>query len=69
MNDKKYTASTNWTQPYTHIWIGSTSRKRQIIDAMMNDLYEQQLAFIDAAVDQSDLSESKALISWIMQKQ
>jgi hypothetical protein len=49
--------------------VGSISRKRQIIDRMMNDLHTQQLDFIDAAVDQSDLSDAKALISWIMQKQ
>lgn len=49
--------------------VGSISRKRQIIDRMMNDLHTQQLDFIDQAVDASDLSDAKALISWIMQKQ
>lgn len=46
----------------------SISRKRQIIDAMMNDLHTQMLDFIDAAVDSSDLSDAKVLIQHIMQK-
>jgi hypothetical protein len=36
---------------------------------MMNDLHTQQLDFIDAAVDSSDLSDAKTVIAHIMQKQ
>jgi hypothetical protein len=63
---KKYTASTRWTQPYHYItgW-----RKRQTINRVLDDLHTQQLDFIDAAVDQSDLSDAKTIIAHIMQKQ
>ena len=63
--DKRYTASTRWTQPYHHItgW-----RKRQTLDRIIDDLHTQQLDMIDEAVDRSDLSQAKELISWIMNK-
>jgi hypothetical protein len=69
---QRYTASTRWTQPYGdrsvpyhHItgW-----RKRQTLDRIIDDLHTQQLDMIDEAVDRSDLSQAKELISWIMNK-
>ncbi len=64
--DKSYNNQLHGTYSYR---VGSISRKRQIIDRMMNDLHTQQLDFIDAAVDQSDLSDAKTVIDHIMQKQ
>ena len=43
-------------------------RKRQIIDAMLDELHTQQLDLIDEAVEMSDLSDAKAVIEFIMQK-
>lgn len=64
--DKSYNNQIHGTYTYR---IGSINRKRQIIDAMMDSLHTQQLEYIDAAVETSDLSDAKELISWIMQKQ
>ena len=58
-----YQNSLRWTQPYS---LGS--RKRQIIDRMMDDLHGQMLDFIDQAVEASDLSDAKEVIEWIMKK-
>lgn len=41
------------------------NRKRQIIDAMVNDLHNQQLDMIDAAVDYSDLEQAREVIEYI----
>jgi hypothetical protein len=41
------------------------NRKRQIIDATLDELHEMQLAMIDAAVDCSDLQEAREVIDWI----
>jgi hypothetical protein len=64
--DKSYNNQIHGTYTYR---VGSINRKRQIIDAMMNDLHGQQLDFIDAAVDTSDLADAKMVIDYIMQKQ
>jgi hypothetical protein len=60
MEDKRY--SIKWTQPYTG-W-----RKRQIIDSFVNDLHNQQLDYIDQAVEASDLRDAKELIDYIRSK-
>jgi hypothetical protein len=49
-------------KPYYRV---SMNRKRQIIDATLDELHEMQLAMIDAAVDCSDLQEAREVIDWI----
>jgi hypothetical protein len=49
-------------KPYYKV---SMSRKRQIIDAQLDELHNMQLDMIDAAVEQSDLRDSKELIEYI----
>jgi len=49
-------------KPYYSI---SMNRKRQIIDATLDELHEMQLAMIDAAVDCSDCREAQEIIDWI----
>lgn len=44
------------------------SRKRQIIDAQLDELHTMQLDMIDQAVEYSDLRESKEVIDWIKEK-
>lgn len=43
------------------------NRKRQIIDAMVNDLHEQYFDMIEQAVDHSDLRQAKEVIDYIRQ--
>lgn len=65
MNQNKrpnYQNSIRWSQPYPN------SRKRQIIDAMMNDLHSQMLDFIDQAVEASDMADAKTVLRHIMEK-
>jgi hypothetical protein len=45
------------------------NRKRQIIEAMLAELYEIQEEMIEAALEQSDLSDAKTVIDFIMEKQ
>jgi hypothetical protein len=54
-----------WTQPYGYTggW-----RKRQIIQATLDQLHSTQLDMIDEAVERSDLRDAKELIQWIMEK-
>jgi glutathionylspermidine synthase len=49
-------------KPYYRV---SMNRKRQIIDATLDELHNMQLAMIDAAVDCSDLKEAQEIIDWI----
>jgi len=49
-------------KPYYRV---SMNRKRQIIDATLDELHNMQLAMIDQAVEYSDLQEAKELIDWI----
>jgi glutathionylspermidine synthase len=49
-------------KPYYRV---SMNRKRQIIDATLDELHKMQLDMIDAAVDCSDCREAKELIDWI----
>lgn len=41
------------------------NRKRQIIDAQLNELHQMQLDMIDQAVDYSDLAQARELIEYI----
>ena len=43
----------------------TVSRKRHIINRQLDELHEMQLDMIDAAVDHSDLRDSKELIEYI----
>ncbi len=52
-------------KPYYRV---SMNRKRQIIDAVVNNLHNAQLAMIDEAVDRSDLQEAKDVINWIKER-
>ena len=46
----------------------SMSRKRQIINHIVDDLHTMQLDMIDQAVDYSDLQEAKQVIQSIMDR-
>jgi hypothetical protein len=41
------------------------NRKRQIIDAIVNNLHNTQMEMIDEAVDRSDLQAAKEVIDYI----
>jgi hypothetical protein len=45
----------------------TVSRKRQIIDAMVNDLHNIQLDMIDEAVKYSDMTQAREVIDYIRQ--
>ena len=67
-NDRPYyyQNSLRWSQSYG---TGASGwRKRQIINTVLSDLHNTQLDMIDQAVDQSDLSDAKAVIDWIKEK-
>jgi len=49
-------------KPYYRV---SMNRKRQIIDAQLNELHTIQLDMIDQAVDYSDLSQARDVIEYI----
>ena len=51
-------------RPYYRV---SMNRKRQIIDAMVNDLHNQQLDMIDEAVKYSDMTQAREVIDYIRQ--
>jgi hypothetical protein len=52
---------------YSHRYYKSVtmSRKRQIINAQLNELHTMQLDMIDQAVEYSDLRDAKEVIDWI----
>lgn len=52
---------------YSHRYYKSVtmSRKRQIINAQLDELHTMQLDMIDQAVDYSDLREAREVIDWI----
>lgn len=43
----------------------SLNRKRQVINQMLNELHEAQLAMIDQAVEYSDLRQAQEVIDYI----
>jgi glutathionylspermidine synthase len=49
-------------KPYYRV---SMNRKRQIIDATLDELHNMQLDMIDQAVEYSDLKEAQEIIDWI----
>ena len=51
-------------KPYYRV---SMNRKRQIIDATLDELHTIQLAMIDEAVKYSDLAQAKEIIDYIRQ--
>lgn len=51
-------------RPYYRV---SMNRKRQIIDATLDELHNQQLDMIDAAVDLSDMRQAREVIDYIRQ--
>jgi hypothetical protein len=44
------------------------NRKRQILDHLINDLYDQYWEMIELAVESSDMQESKDVIDYIKSK-
>jgi hypothetical protein len=44
------------------------NRKRQILDHLINDLYDQYWEMIELAVESSDMEESKEVIDYIKSK-
>ena len=65
MERSNYYNSIRWNQPYT---MSVGWRKRKIIENTLNELHSQQLDMIDAAVDESDLSQAKEVIKRIQSK-
>jgi glutathionylspermidine synthase len=51
-------------KPYYRV---TMNRKRQIIDAMVDELHTIQLDMIDDAVKYSDLAQAKEIIDYIRQ--
>lgn len=51
-------------KPYYRV---SMNRKRQVIDAMVDELHTIQLDMIDEAVKYSDLAQAKEIINYIRQ--
>ena len=51
-------------KPYYRV---SMNRKRQIIDATLDELHNQQLDMIDAAVEYSDMRQAREVIEYIRQ--
>jgi len=51
-------------RPYYRV---SMNRKRQIIDATLDELHNQQLDMIDAAVEYSDMRQAREVIEYIRQ--
>ena len=49
-------------KPYYRV---SMNRKRQIIDAQLDELHQMQLDMIDQAVEYSDLSQARDVIEYI----
>lgn len=50
------------------VTFNSANRKRQIIDAMVNELHTMQMDMIDQAVAQSDLKQANDVINFIKEK-
>lgn len=48
--------------------MSNLNRKRQIIEAVLIELYEAHEAMIEAAVEQSDLIEANTVIDYIKEK-
>jgi hypothetical protein len=55
----------NYSNQYYKSARYSLNRKRQIIDAIVNNLHNTQMEMIDEAVDRSDLREAKDVIDYI----
>jgi len=43
----------------------SLSRKRQIVDAMLEDLHEQYFAMIEQALEYSDMQQARDIIKYV----
>jgi len=44
------------------------NRKRQILDHLLNDLYDQYWEMIELAVESSDMQEARDVIDYIREK-
>jgi hypothetical protein len=43
----------------------SLNRKRQIVDAMLEDLHEQYFAMIERALEHSDMQQARDVIEYV----
>ena len=50
------------------VTFNSANRKRQVIDAMVNELHTMQMDMIDQAVEYSDLKQANEVINFIKEK-
>jgi glutathionylspermidine synthase len=62
MTDRDYRAPQQYSAAVYRVRL---SRKRQIIDAALDELHAMQLDMIDTAVECSDLQQAKELIDHI----
>lgn len=54
--------------PKSYYRVGSMNRKRQIIDAMLEDLHAQHELMIEQALAQSNMQQAQEVINWIKGK-
>jgi hypothetical protein len=64
-NDYSNMFNTVRNAKYTVRYASKLSRKRQIVDKIVDELHNSQLAMIDAAVEYSDLSQARDVIDRI----
>ena len=64
-NDYSNMFNTVRNAKYTVRYASKLSRKRQIVDKIVDELHNSQLAMIDAALEYSDLSQARDVIDRI----
>jgi len=64
-DDFSRTFNTFRNAKYTVRYASKLSRKRQIVDKIIDELHNSQLDMIDAAVEYSDLSQAREVIDRI----
>jgi hypothetical protein len=60
--------SKDYSQGNYKVFYKSFNRKRQVIDAMVNDLHNMQMDMIEQALEKSDLREANEVINYIKGK-
>ena len=64
-NDYSNMFNTFRNAKYTVRYASKLSRKRQVVNKLLDELHNSQLEMIDRAVDQSDLSQAREVIDHI----
>ena len=64
-NDYSNMFNTFRNAKYTVRYASKLSRKRQVVNKLLDELHNSQLDMIDRAVDQSDLSQAQEVIDHI----